>query len=411
MTMQTPDSRNSGKKQTPGDMTFRKKETQDRLIRFFIFMLAAILFSELLILFIINQTILPAIQASFFAGVTWETPLTGTQLAVLVTGTCLILFLQPFSAMSPATFPFQERLNLWILRRVPQLTSLLAVQDLERSDMIQLIFISFGLLFLELLPFLIFGGLYIRFVLRTTEQALLEDEQQYRELDREKNLMLADMAHDIRNPMTTITGYAQALEDGMIRDPEKQREYLAAIRMKSERVNTLIDALFEYTKLNSTGFSLEKHPVDLCELLRESAAELYTDAEEKGIEILTSIPEKPFSVSADSVQLSRAFSNLIGNAIRYDSAGTKILISLDKNKAGNGDTRIVIADTGNSIPDDIADRIFEPFSRGDRSRPTDGGSGLGLSITDSIVRMHGWELKLETDYPGYTKAFVIRIPW
>ena len=66
---------------------------------------------------------------------------------------------------------------------------------------------------------------------------------------------------------------------------------------------------------------------------------------------------------------------------------------------------------GAAIPEEVAERIFEPFSRGDAARPTDGGSGLGLSIAESIVRMHGWELSLQTDISGYTKGFVIRIPW
>ena len=60
---------------------------------------------------------------------------------------------------------------------------------------------------------------------------------------------------------------------------------------------------------------------------------------------------------------------------------------------------------------EAAERIFDPFSRGDAARPTDGGSGLGLSIAQSIIRMHGWELTLSTDIPAYTKGFVIRIPW
>ena len=413
--MQSPETHTNRRNRTQSQSVIRKKETQGRLIWFFVCMLAAILFSQTLITSLINRVILPAVQASFLPGTSLDPALSGTQLLSFLSGLSLILLLQAFlriiPVIAPVILPLQERLNTLISRQAPQLAPTALVQKLHGWDGFLLVLIFFGLILLEILPFVIFGWLYIRFVLRRTEQIIREDELWHEEQDKNKNLMLADIAHDIRNPMTTIAGYAQALEEGMIHDPEKQKEYLSAIRRKSERVTSLISTLFEYTKLNSTGFSLKKSSVDLCELLRENTAELYTDAEEKGIELVTEIPEEPFSVSADPLQVSRVFSNLIGNAVRYNPSGTKILISLSTNKTGDGDTHIVVADTGLPISDETASRIFEPFSRGDVSRSTDGGSGLGLSISESIVRMHGWELTLETAFPGYTKAFVIRIPW
>ena len=413
--MQDRDPKTDPHLRTPEEWRSRKKETQGRLIWFFICMLGAILFSQAVITSVINRFLLPALQSSFLPNGNWDTPLSGTQLVLFLVCMCLILFLQAASRvlpiLSPAILSLQERINLKISQQVPQMAFPSLTENLHGWDGFLLILILFGLLLLELLPFIIFGWLYIRYVLRTTRQVISEDEAWHRELDKKRNLMLADIAHDIRNPMTTVAGYAQALEEGMIREPEKQKEYLSAIRRKSERVNTLIQMLFEYTKLNSAGFSLQKSSVDLCELLRESTAELYTDAEEKGLEIVTEIPDMPFSVSADSAQLSRAFANLIGNAITYNPPGTKILISLAADSDGDGVTRIVVADTGHPIPEEAAKRIFDPFSRGDTSRPTDGGSGLGLSITESIIRMHGWELTLETKITNYTKGFVIRIPW
>ena len=413
--MQTSTPRKDRHLQTAKDRAVLKKETQGRLIWFFVCMLAAILFSQTLITSLINRFFLPAVQAAFLPDTAVNTTLTGTQLLVFLGSLTLTLLLQMFQRLFPVSTPailsLQEWLHTRISRQIPQLDPSSLIRNLHGPDGFLFVLTAFGLLLLTLLPFVIFGWLYIRYVLRTTENVIREDEQWHQKLDKNRNLMLADMAHDIRNPMTTISGYAQALEEGMIRDPEKQHEYLSAIRRKSERVNTLINMLFEYTKLNSTGFSLKKSPFDLCEILRENAAELYTDAEEKEMELITDIPETPFSVSVDRDQLSRAFGNLIGNAIRYNPPGTKILVSLQTDKTGDGDTRIVIADTGHSISDEVAARIFEPFSRGDTSRPTDGGSGLGLSISETIVRMHGWELTLDARFPGYTKAFVIRIPW
>ena len=393
----------------------QRKILQNRLIRFFIAMLAAILVSEALITMLINRFILPALQKQFLQGSVWEADLTGIQLIVLLSGTILIILLQVLGWLMPfyagSIQILQERLGSWIAGRVPQITNASVIRNMGGREGFFLFLIFTGILLLKILPYLIFGIRYIRYVVQSVEQVREQDRKYYAEIEKNRNLMLSDIAHDIRNPITTVSGYAQALADGMVRDPEKQREYLGAIRRKTARVSDLIQLLFEYAKLNSTGFTLEKKRIDLGELLRENAAEMYADAEEKGMELVPEIPEETVPVNGDPVQLSRVFNNLITNAMRYNPAGTKILTALRKNAGDRGDTLVIIADTGKAISRDAAARIFEPFSRGDAARRTDGGSGLGLSIAQTIIRMHGWEMSLQSDIPGYTKGFVIRIPW
>ena len=115
--------------------------------------------------------------------------------------------------------------------------------------------------------------------------------------------------------MTTVNGYAKALADGMVVEPEKQLEYLQAIQNKSARMNDLIHLLFEYVKLDSEGFSLDRKETDLSELLRENAALIYADFEDAGMEFEIDIPEEVVSVSVDSIQFSRVITNLLNNAI------------------------------------------------------------------------------------------------
>lgn len=393
----------------------QKKSMRNRLILYFIGMLAAIMVSEALISLLIARLIQPAVQAGFLQNSIWDTEMTASQLLVFLSGTVLLAVLRFLGGMFPVfgswILLLEERLAAWMAQHVPQSAESPYIRDLSGKEGVILFLILFGILLLKLLPYILFGILYIRYVVRSTDRIRARDAQYYTDLEKEKNRMLSDIAHDIKNPITTVAGYAQALEEGMVRDPEKQREYLQAIRNKSRRVNDLIELLFEYTKLNSAGFSLEKKQIDLCELLRKNAAEMYADAEEQQMEIVPEIPEEPIRIWADPIQLSRVIINLLTNAIRYNPPGTAILAALQKDAAGNGEIRLIIADTGAAIPEEVAARIFEPFSRGDGARPTDGGSGLGLSIAESIVRMHGWELSLQTDIPGYTKGFVIRIPW
>ena len=107
------------------------------------------------------------------------------------------------------------------------------------------------------------------------------------------------------------------------------------------------------------------------------------------------------SCQLDPVQMTRAITNLLNNAIRYGKDGGRVLVRLE-------DYVITVADDGMEIDREFAEHIFEPFSRADKARSTAGGSGLGLSIAYKIVQMHGGELRLRLDYgQGYTKAFQI----
>ena len=261
-------------------------------------------------------------------------------------------------------------------------------------------------IFLFVLPILGTVNMFTKIII--DEVRRLEEEKAAFRQDYEKrrNLMLSDIAHDLRTPITTIAGYAKALNDGMVADEQKKREYLEAIQNKSQRMNNLINLLYEYVKLDSDNFSLKKEKVDLAEFLRENAALLYSDVEEKGMELVVNIPETPCVVEIDPLQMSRVITNLINNSIRHNEPGTTITIEL-KDILYNRE--IIISDDGTPIEEGIADHIFEPFTVGDTSRRTKGGSGLGLSIAKRIVEMHGWEIDLYQNKRGYKKAFIINL--
>lgn len=256
------------------------------------------------------------------------------------------------------------------------------------------------LILISVLPYLA-GAFYFSRVVTKQVNILMEEEKERQiAYEREKNLLLSDIAHDIKTPITTLCSYSKALSDNLVRD-EKRQEYLDAIYRKSVRMNDLITLLFEYVKLDSSGFELYREECDLCELLRECTAALYADFEEKEMTLRVEIPEIPEHYSADKIQITRAINNLLSNAVRYGREGGNVLVRLSE------DT-ITVADDGTEIDDGLAERIFEPFTRGDKARNTAGGSGLGLSIAYRIVEMHGWKLRLNRDYRcGYTKAFQI----
>lgn len=264
-----------------------------------------------------------------------------------------------------------------------------------------LIIIMFlALIFVSVLPYLVGAFYYYRAVTGKVNELMEEEKAQQIVYERERNLLLSDIAHDIKTPITTLCSYSKALSDGFVQGDRRQ-EYLDTIYRKSMRMNELITLLFEYVKMDSSGFELHREDCDLGEALRECIAALYTDFEEHGIALQVEIPETPVPYSADKLQMTRAVINLLTNAVRYGKEGGKTLVQLEE-------YTITVADDGEEIDDELSKHIFEPFSRGDKARSTKGGSGLGLSIASKIVQMHGGELKLNRNFGrGYTKAFQI----
>ena len=110
--------------------------------------------------------------------------------------------------------------------------------------------------------------------------------------------------------------------------PEEQGKYLETIMNKSFRMNELIQLLFDYVKLKSDGFQIQKEPLELCEFLRECSAVQYQDILDAGMELQVEIPEKELWIQADKVQFSRALTNLLVNAVRHNEKGTEIGVYL-----------------------------------------------------------------------------------
>jgi len=330
-------------------------------------------------------------------------------------GSIILIMLQMILLSAAALLP--DRMAAWVQASIGQkmenglrvdITSpiLAGVTDSRLIELYQVavIFIFLILLAVTLLPYLISAYWYYRAVSGKMKELLAEEKERKDAYDRQRNLLLSDIAHDIRTPLTTVCGYARALVDDMVMQEEKKKEYLRAIYAKSLRMDDLIALLFEYVKMDSDGFSLHKEKADLGELLRENIALLYADFEENGIELEIGIPERAFPCEIDKVQMGRAITNILTNAVRYNEKGTKVCVSL------NEAYQLCIADNGTPIEDELAGHIFEPFTRGDEARSTSGGSGLGLSISERIVRMHGGELRLERQCPdGMVKAFVISL--
>jgi len=223
---------------------------------------------------------------------------------------------------------------------------------------------------------------------------LEESEREKHKIEENRKRMFMDISHDLKTPITTICGYVKALDEGLVQDEERKKRYLHTIHEKSLRVTNLINNLFELSKLENTEIRLKKEKYDVVEFLRGIVAEYYEQIEEKRFILDLILPVGKISCDFDRKEMGRVLSNLLNNALEYNSEGTKIRIEL---KEIEEKIIIEIADNGVGIPEKLKEIIFEPFVRGDINRSSDGGTGLGLAIAKKIVEAHGGILNLCTN--------------
>lgn len=392
-----------------------------RIILRFISIMLLVSISEYAVMAFINIIIMPLMCDFFFPGTDIEDVRTGGIIIILLLSLAalivtLISYLIP-DQMQLFTSKLTDGINSLmqsILYRGHDTVRLSSPHGIKR---IMLLIAVLGLFILAILPFIAGALVFTGMVMREFNAVEETDRHKEQEDIRMRNLMLTDIAHDLRTPMTTVSGYAKALSDGLVPD-DKKEEYLEAIRNKSARMDELIGLLFDYTKLENEGFTLNRSKTDICELVRECAAGAYTDIENAGMNMDADIPEECIEINADRLQMSRVISNLIVNAVRHNKAGTTIGIIVRKDGTRN---RIIVADTGDMIDEETAKHLFTPFYTGDTSRSNthrkgvQGGTGLGLSIAYKVTALHGYTIKLRqrpdtSRYnisPEYNKAFII----
>ncbi|WP_226666356.1 sensor histidine kinase [Metabacillus litoralis] len=261
-----------------------------------------------------------------------------------------------------------------------------------------------------ILPFMIKASLNYKNLSEDLKRLADELQQKNKEmtlLEESKKRMLADLSHDLRTPMTTIQGYSRALYEDLIDNEEQTKKYLKYIYDKSIRVTTLIDELFMFSKLDNPDFKMYKEKLDICEFFREIIVEYYDVFAEKEMELEIKIPSTKIFYQFDQKLLYRAISNILENTLKYNPEQTIVYISLNQSQQS---TLIEIGDNGIGINDEVAKTLFDPFTRGDKNRLNDGGSGLGLTISKKIIENHNGKLILETKPSRGKTNFKIVLP-
>ena len=216
--------------------------------------------------------------------------------------------------------------------------------------------------------------------------------------------LVAGVSHDLRTPLTSIRGFAQALRDRAVEEPDEVVEASGIILGEAERVQALVEDLLYLAEIETGQVPLASGTVDLSALAARCARRFAPRFDERTI-ALTVDAAQAAMVQGDAAKLERILDNLLENARKYTPQGGRVHLRL----ACGEEVRVAVFNSGSHIPVDELSRIFDRYYRLDRARScAERGSGLGLAIARELAELHGGTVEAESDDAGTT--FTLRLP-
>ncbi|MFD2370833.1 sensor histidine kinase [Brevibacillus sp. GCM10020057] len=227
---------------------------------------------------------------------------------------------------------------------------------------------------------------------------------QLREMEQLRQEFISNVSHEIQSPLTSISGFARALQNDNLSREERQH-YLEIIEMESERLSKISENLLKLTSLEGKHHPMERVPYSLDQQLR--AVVLACEPQWMAKELELELELERVTIVADQEMLMQVWTNLISNSIKFTPSGGRLQIRL---QGGEREVAVHITDTGIGISPADQERVFERFFKADKSRSrTGGGSGLGLSIVKKIVELHEGRITLQSEL-GAGTTFTVTLP-
>jgi two-component system, OmpR family, phosphate regulon sensor histidine kinase PhoR len=223
-------------------------------------------------------------------------------------------------------------------------------------------------------------------------------------LEHVRQEFLSNVSHELRTPLTALLAFVETLEEGDIQEADRQR-FLSIIRRNANRMHGLIDDILELSAIEAGTIKVEPEEVHLRHIVNDVITSLNGGASAHEV-VLENQVNSEVRVTADPRRLEQMLTNLVDNAIKFNRQGGRVTI---RHENGTRD-RIFVEDTGEGIPAQHLQRLFERFYRVDRARSRElGGTGLGLAIVKHLARAHGGEVAVESKL-GEGSRFTIELP-
>ncbi|HYW31878.1 MAG TPA: PAS domain S-box protein [Gemmatimonas sp.] len=227
------------------------------------------------------------------------------------------------------------------------------------------------------------------------------------EVDRRKDVFLATLAHELRNPLAPIRNGLQILHlaQGDVGIAEKAR---AMMERQVEQMTRLIDDLMDVSRISQGKIQLRKSVMPLADAVRSAVESSRALIDGLGHELVVEVPRDPLYVDGDVVRLSQVVANLLNNAAKYTDRGGRIHVAVERN---DNDAVVSVSDSGEGIAADMLSRVFDMFAQIDgSSEKSHGGLGIGLHIVKRLVELHDGSITAESGGHGAGSRFTVRLP-
>lgn len=223
------------------------------------------------------------------------------------------------------------------------------------------------------------------------------------EVEDSRREFVANVSHELRSPITAISGYIEGMRDGVI-PPEQYDKYLTIVSDESKRLSHLIGELLALSRLEREDAALTCTDFDVCDLLERVFLRRTGDLENRGMDVDCDFDPEPCFVRADMARIDQVLVNLIDNAIKFTPDGGVITLRV---RAESGLCTVTVQDNGVGVLPEDRPRVFERFFTADRAHTSGKGTGLGLSICQRILEMHGQKIRLLDTQEGAAFAFTL----
>lgn len=226
-------------------------------------------------------------------------------------------------------------------------------------------------------------------------ETLVQNMEEIKNADKMRRELVANVSHDLRSPLASIQGYLETIEiKGEEIEREELKEYMRTVLGNTQKLNRMIDDLFELTKLDTDNIRPELELISMAELAQDLVLQLKPIAEKKSVNLTVDFEEIPnVLIEADMRMMNRALTNLIDNAIKHTPPGGTVTVASIKD---GKDVVLEITDTGSGISEEDLPHIFDRFYQVDKSRSANSGAGLGLAIAQKILNLHGAEISVNS---------------